>query len=215
MVSMRQFLKALATGAAFAICASASQAATITDAYFNLDGTYLGNDSSFSFGGTFDGEITGDPSAKRPYKLGISAYFDQYTLNETVDIAGIVGSDFSIEEASEHALFLLESLIAPYTTGDLLDAIDPYVTVSTLTPTAIAGTFGGTLPYSMGEVEETVCGFVSIFSGSCALPDEAGFGFELALFYETEMAPVPLPAGLPLLAGGLAALAMLRRRRAA
>ena len=99
----------------------------------------------------------------------------------------------------------------------LFDFLDDYGTVTSVAGNTVTGTFGGTVNADFDD--EIVPGACSIFAlisdRDCSPPASVNFTLALDLFYDDgTTAPIPLPAGLPLLVAGLGGLAVFRKRRA-
>ena len=98
--------------------------------------------------------------------------------------------------------------------GDIVSLLSSITSNVSFGSNSVSGDFAFDLDQDQTEsFVDFVC--ASIFGGTqCSAPASGDFAVALALSYDVpDAAPVPLPAGLPLLGAGLAALAGLRRLR--
>ena len=188
------------------VAGAAAPAATISDATFDLSGTYAYEWFRYHLDGTFTGSLLGDPTVARDYDLGLTVALSGETVfDDTLSLDG----PFSIADAAEGAAsapgFGIFLGILAWATED--------VTVDT-------DSLSGDVDFALGYLTSTALKFAScfsLFSNGCAYAGD--FAVAMNLSYEGaptdtgSPAPIPLPAGLPLLTAGLGALTLLRRRR--
>jgi hypothetical protein len=205
----------------------AASAATITDATIDINGSYVLKDGKYRFAGDFVGDLLNNPKMDRLYEVGITLTLRGKTvLTHTLSPISISAAPFSVRDA-------LKGDVKGTGFGGLLAGLDLGSKVNSGS-TSASGDFKRSLGKGRSAALKALCKsiFVSNSSRKCNGPND--FGLTLVFAYdvlpaplpgpESELpgqpaaqqpAPVPLPAGLPLLGAGIAALVALRRTRRA
>lgn len=250
---------ALAFASGFALTGTASFAATVTDAYFNIDfdlfadqepvcertGTITDNlcifQTSSSGSSTtrtliidYEGAVlTSTPDDAFDYSLGVYLYLDidsdpePGTGSPTLDYSTSIDlgplNPFSISDA-------VDFFTDPGGLGGDIAAL--YALLAGMADTEIGPVFGpdsisGRLIFddiAADDYGPVVCGLLNKVGpidppfllrddggDRCWIPPDLEAGIRLTL--EREIAPIPLPAGLPLLLGALGGLGIMARRK--
>ena len=230
----RRNIAAIPLAGAFAVFGSLAHAAPVTVATIDVDGTYFIDQNGFSTTAGLDGSFAGDASGlvgvdfdmPMDYIFGASLSIDGFTLFD----GDLEADDTSLNEVIGVALSLLGDIndglggvpLAVFL--DLLDdgqaSIDPFLDIVIsdfeLGEAGFSGLFDIDLflPFS-----DESCGRYELSTlrgggGGLSIPCSAEGTFALDLSISKDVAPIPLPAGAPLLLIGLGGLAALKRRSA-
>lgn len=229
----RRNIAAIPLAGAFAAFGSLVQAAPVTLATIDVDGSYFidqdGLTTSAGLTGAFAGDASGlvgiDFDMPMDYIFGASLSVNGSTLFD----GDLEADGTSLNEVIAVALGLLGDIndglggVPLAVFADLLDdgqaSIPPFLDVVisdfSLGATGFSGLFdiGLFLPFS-----DDGCGLFAVQSflggdgGGLSIPCSGEGTFALDLSISKDVAPIPLPAGAPLLLVGLGGLAVLRRR---
>lgn len=212
---IRKWIQSGVIAVALGFVAIAAPAATITDATIDISGDYTFKNGRYRFSGDFAGNLVNVPSVDRLYDVGITLVMRGKTVvNTSLSAAKLSSAPFSI-------LDVLQGDISGSGIRRLLGGFDFDGSAS--------GDFSAGLGKKSSAKLHAACKslFASGGYGKCKVPK--GFSLVLDFHYDTpqppssggsdlsegpvQPAPVPLPAGLPLLGAGLAGLALMRRAR--
>ncbi len=223
--------KAAVIGAAIAVAGlSAAQAGTVTDFAIDLDGNYAGGgrDGGLTLAGAYDFFLTDDRDTRRQYSLdvagsatGLGSFYESLPLGDMLgefsinDGVGLISSQipeiaFVVDYLVNHnsgglpGLFSYQYSVDNYDDSDGTSANGDFTIV--LSDNVLPGC-GSPAVATLTSIQTTSGG-----DGQC--PSFSGdFSFQVALTYDEEVAPVPLPASLPLLIAGLGGVGAIRRTR--
>lgn len=198
------------------VTCTATNAATVDGATFDLTGTYVHKKGRYHLSGDFLGNLLTSPRIVRPYELDFEVKLrGRKVLDLDLPLTGRSGALLSIDQILE---------------GKARGGVGVARLLGDLSHRKSGSGLAGDVDLKLGKkasrLLRSAC--LSRFASGKRCRGRGGFEVALGLTYsapaapldlveetqraEQQPAPVPLPAGLPLLAAGLAGLAALRAR---